>query len=79
MTQLLEQAITAIRKLPEDIQDAIATRLLAEMEDESVWSKQFALTSDNQWDLLANKVRKEIMDGNTLPLSDILSNQTISS
>jgi hypothetical protein len=35
MTQLLQQAIAEIEKLPEDEQDAIAARLLAELEDEN--------------------------------------------
>lgn len=75
MTQLLEQAVAEMKKLPEDMQDAIASRLLAEMEDERAWNEQFASTSDRQWDRLADIVRKEISDGNTQPIGDILPNQ----
>jgi hypothetical protein len=37
MTELLERAITQLKTLPVDEQDAIAARLLAEMEDEQTW------------------------------------------
>ena len=37
MTELLERAITQLKTLPADEQDAIAARLLAEMEDEQTW------------------------------------------
>lgn len=32
MTELLEQAVAVMRNMPEDVQDAIASRLLAELE-----------------------------------------------
>lgn len=37
MTELLQQAIAKIEKLPPDQQDAIATRFLAELQDEEKW------------------------------------------
>jgi hypothetical protein len=75
MTQLLEQAVAEMKKLPEDVQDAIASRLLAEMEDERAWNEQFASTSDREWDRLASMVRKDISDGTTLPIEEILPGQ----
>lgn len=50
MTKLLEQAIIRLKTLPDDEQDAIAARLLAEMEDEQKWKAQFESTTDDQWD-----------------------------
>ena len=41
MTELLEQAITEIRKLPAEEQDAIASRILVELADEQEWTSRF--------------------------------------
>jgi hypothetical protein len=41
MTELLQRLIAELEKLPEDEQDAIATRLLAELEDERAWKVRF--------------------------------------
>ena len=60
MTALLEQAMAAIEKLPVDAQDAIATRLLAEVADEQAWAERFAATTDAQWDGIAASVRQAI-------------------
>ncbi|MGB3532768.1 MAG: hypothetical protein WBA13_04535 [Microcoleaceae cyanobacterium] len=40
--------IAQLKNLPDDQQDAIATRLLAEIEDERVWQSQFQSTTDEQ-------------------------------
>ncbi len=58
MRELLEQAVAAIEKLPADVQDAVATRLLAEAADEQAWAAQFAATTDAQWDRMAETVRQ---------------------
>ena len=39
MTQLLEDALRKAGKLPEDEQDAIASQILATIEDEEAWGK----------------------------------------
>ncbi len=71
MTELLKQAIAAIEKLPDEIQDAIAARLLAELADEKAWLERFAATTDAQWDRMAEMARQEIAAGDTLPLDDV--------
>jgi hypothetical protein len=71
MTELLEQAIAEIKKLPADQQDAIALRLMAELKDEQRWTEQFESTTDKQWDRLADMVRQEIASGNTSPLDEV--------
>jgi hypothetical protein len=72
MRALLQRAIAAIEKLPPDVQDAIATRLLAEAADEQAWAAQFEATTDAQWDRMAEMVRRAINEGGTTPLDDVL-------
>ncbi len=71
MTELLRQVVAEIEKLPAEQQDAIATRLLAELKDEQAWENRFAATTNEQWDKLAQMVRQEIADGETSPLDDV--------
>ncbi len=47
MTTLHERAVAEAEKLPIEDQDAIASRLLAEVEDERQWASQFAATTDD--------------------------------
>ncbi len=75
-TELLKQAIDAMERLPADAQDAVATRLLAELADEEQWRKQFESTSDAQWDRMADEVRTAIRAGQTMPLEDVLKPDT---
>lgn len=72
MTQLLQQAIAAINKLPPETQDAIAARLLAEVADEEGWRQRFEATTPDQWKRMAAKARRAIAEGNTTPLEDVL-------
>ena len=58
MTQLLEKALTEVYKLPPEKQDAIATMILEELEDEQRWDKAFAESQDK----LAQLVRKVCAD-----------------
>lgn len=71
MTELLWQAIAQIEKLPPDQQDAIAARLLAELQDEQKWEARFALTTDDQWEQMAAIVRQEIAKGEIAPLDNV--------
>ena len=64
-TKLLEEAITEIGKLPAEEQDAIASRILAELADEQEWKTRFKATTDQQWDRLSELARQEISDGDT--------------
>ncbi len=63
MTKLIKQAIAEIEKLPDDAQDAIAARLLADLANEKEWAARFAATADAQWDNMAAMVRREIAAG----------------
>jgi hypothetical protein len=71
MTSLLQRAVTEAEKLPVEDQDAIASRLLAEIEDERQWSARFAATTDQQWDRLAAEVRRDIASGGTHSLDEV--------
>jgi mRNA-degrading endonuclease RelE of RelBE toxin-antitoxin system len=71
MTELLQRVIAELEKLPEDEQDAIATRLLAELEDERAWKVRFESTTNEQWDRLARMIRQEIDAGDTTPLDEV--------
>lgn len=71
MTELLQQAIAQIKKLSPQQQDAIASRFLAELQDEQKWETRFTSTTDEQWDTIATIVRQEIASGDTVVLDDI--------
>jgi hypothetical protein len=46
MTTLFEKAIAKVSALPDDQQDALATLLLEEIEDEDRWDTAFADSQD---------------------------------
>lgn len=71
MRELLQQAIAEIEKLPADEQDAIAARIIAELADEQGWTARFNATTDEQWDRLAEAVRREIAVGDITPLDEV--------
>ena len=48
MTELLRRAIAKLEKLPDDQQDVIASRLLAELKDEQAWASRFESTTNEQ-------------------------------
>jgi hypothetical protein len=75
MTELLQQAIAQIQKLPPDQQDAIASRFLAELQDEQKWEARFAATTDDQWDQMAAMVRQEIASGEIVPSDTVFPSQ----
>ncbi len=72
MTKLLERAIAEIQKLPPEVQDAIASRLLEDLADEMWWEEQFASTSDEEWDRMVKEVKAEIARGATIDLDTFL-------
>jgi len=71
MTTLLQRALAEAEKLPAEDQDAIASRLLAEIEDERQWNARFAATTENQWDRLVAEVRRDVAAGGTRPLDEV--------
>lgn len=77
MTELLRRAIAQIEKLPDEQQDAIALKLLNELEDEQAWRTRFEATTDQQWDRLAATIRQEIANGETVPLDDVFPSTPI--
>ena len=73
MTRLLEQAVAEIEKLPEDLQDAIVARLLADLADEQDWAARLASTTDTEWERMAATVRQAIAAGDTIPFDDVFA------
>jgi len=71
MTELLKKAFEAVSKLPPETQDAIAARLLVELEDEDRWDEAFAKSQD-QLARMADEAISEYKAGKTVPLEDIL-------
>jgi hypothetical protein len=71
MTTLLQRAVAEVEKLPAQDQDAIAARLLAEVDDERRWEERFASTTDDQWDRLVAEVRRDVAEEGALPLDEV--------
>jgi hypothetical protein len=71
MTTRLQRAVAEVEKLPAEDQDAIAARLLAEVDNQRQWDARFASTTDDQWDRLVAEVRRDVAEGGTLPLDDV--------
>ena len=71
MTSLLRQALSEAEKLPAEDQDAIASRLLAEVEDEREWAARFAATTDDQWDRVVAEVRQDVATRGARPLDEV--------
>lgn len=67
MTELLEQAIARLKTLPSSEQDAIATIILEELEDEIQWDATFA-RSQNTLAKLASVAMAEYRAGKTQKL-----------
>ena len=62
MTQLMEQALAEIGKLPEADQDVIAAIILDEIADERRWDKSFSRSQD-KLAKIADRVRDDIRTG----------------
>ncbi len=59
MTQLLQHALDALSRLPQDEQDTIAAIILDELADQRRWDESFA-KSQHQLARLAEKARADI-------------------
>ncbi|HPZ08807.1 MAG TPA: hypothetical protein PL110_11875 [Candidatus Eremiobacteraeota bacterium] len=62
MTTLLEKALNEVYKLSPEKQDAIATVIFEELEDEKKWESSFASSQDKLSELV-RKVRQDIRAG----------------
>ena len=79
MTELLQQVIAELQKLPASQQDAfvqrlpwsLASRLMAELKDEQTWTQLFESTTDKQWDRLADMVQQEMPSADISPLAKV--------
>jgi hypothetical protein len=71
MTKLLEKVVEKVSSLSQDEQDAIASQILAELEDEVAWGTRFAKQGD-KLRCLADEALAEHHRGETHPLDDLL-------
>ena len=62
MTKLLERAVAEAARLPEEKQDAVAARLLADLEAERAWDRAFAETTEDDLDNLVAFARSQADD-----------------
>jgi hypothetical protein len=67
MTKLLERAFQQAARLPSVEQNALAKRLLDELEAEEAWDKAFS-ESEDVLDKLADEALEEKRQGKTMPL-----------
>ncbi len=67
MTWLLEEAFTLARTLPDDEQDELAARIIAELTADDTFDREIAVTLD-QLDWLIEEARATFQDGRTEPL-----------
>lgn len=70
MNVKLEAAIHKLSALPEDEQDAIADWLLAELDDESRWGRQFA-ADVGLLQRMADEALEEYVGGETRPIPGV--------
>jgi hypothetical protein len=70
MTKLLEKALRKVSDLPKEEQDAIASQILAELDDEAAWAKRFA-DKAGKLRRLADEALAEHRQGKTRPLDDL--------
>jgi acyl-CoA reductase-like NAD-dependent aldehyde dehydrogenase len=71
MSPLLENALEKVVALPQDVQDAIASQILASLADEDAWKQRFA----EKRDLIRRMAREALEEdekGETLPFDDLL-------
>jgi hypothetical protein len=62
VSQLLERAVEAVRKLPDPEQDAIAALILEEIEDDRRWEEAFA-HSPEKLTALATRAAEQVRTG----------------
>ena len=62
MSSLLEQAVEKARKLPDAEQDAIASLILQEIEDDRQWEEAFA-HSPGKLAALATRAAEQVREG----------------
>lgn len=67
MTDLLQQAIAELNKLPDEQQNSMAQWILAELKDDARWTAAFA-KSLPLLEQMAQKARNDYEEGRTQPL-----------
>ncbi len=71
MTDLLEKAVRRVEALPESEQDAIASQILATLDEEESWSRFFE-ANRQKFEALADEALEEHRRGETRPIEELL-------
>jgi hypothetical protein len=71
MTGLLEKALKRAQALPESEQDAIASQILAALDEEESWNRFFE-GNRARFEALADEALEEHRHGETRPLDELL-------
>jgi len=64
LTKLLDEAFTLARQLPEEQQDDLAARIIAELTDDDEFDRKIAATVD-QLDWLIEEAKADVRAGRT--------------
>lgn len=71
MSDLLQKALERVGTLPQDEQDAVAAQILASLDDEEAWQRQFREKRDTIR-RLAREAIEEDERGETVSLNELL-------
>ena len=66
MNAALKKAFERAERLPEAMQESLASIILQEIEDESAWDERFAATQDQLGELV-RRARAEVVEAGALP------------
>ncbi|MDZ4698857.1 MAG: hypothetical protein SH809_04045 [Rhodothermales bacterium] len=72
MTRLLLNAIARLQKLPAQLQDEIAVRILEDLGADERWEHAFAGTTDDEWKALLREIDRAIDQGVSTSLDEFL-------
>ena len=75
MTELMEQFIDRLRRLPEDEQDKYAAAYLEELHDDQRWDTLFAETTDEEWEEMASAAREQKKKSDSAALEEVIHSE----
>ncbi|MEM6327510.1 MAG: hypothetical protein AAF791_10365 [Bacteroidota bacterium] len=71
MTQLLQDAVARLKRLPTEDQERYARQILDALDGDAHWDQLFARTSDAQWAALTREARQDADENGTLSLDEL--------
>lgn len=64
----VRRVVALIEKLPPEEQDAASKRIAAELTDDMEWDDRFDSTTEEQWNKMADMVRRDVSAGGSAPI-----------